>query len=67
VSTRSETKAPRLAGAILCAAASLLLTLCALYMYAGEGVGWGAGLPLVAGVGLLPAALKSYRAARRGA
>ena len=54
-----------MAGAILCAAASLLLLLCALHLFAGGG-GLGAGLPSLAGVGLLLAAVKSFRESRRG-
>ncbi|HEX8285013.1 MAG TPA: hypothetical protein VF588_16750 [Pyrinomonadaceae bacterium] len=56
---------PRLAGAVLCAAASLLLLVSSAQMFAGEAAGWGAGLLLVAGVGLFVAALKSVRSPRR--
>ncbi|HEY0172500.1 MAG TPA: hypothetical protein VGB98_15870 [Pyrinomonadaceae bacterium] len=59
MSTRRETSGPRLAGAVLCAAASLLLLACSAHLFAGEAGGWGAGLLLVAGVGLLAASLKS--------
>lgn len=43
----------------MCAAASLLLLACSAHLFAGEAGGWGAGLLLVAGVGLLAASLKS--------
>ena len=43
----------------MCAAASLLLLVCSVHLFAGEGVVWGAGLLLVAGVGLLAASVKS--------
>lgn len=59
--TKGETPGPRLAGAVLCGAASLLLLICSVQLFVGESGGWGAGLLLVAGVGLLLAALKSVR------
>lgn len=52
---------PRLAGAVLCGAASLLLMVCSVHLFAGEAGGWGAGVLLVAAVGLMLAALKSVR------
>lgn len=45
----------------MCGAASLLMLVCSVHLFAGEAGGWGAGLLLVAGVGLLLAALKSVR------
>jgi hypothetical protein len=62
VSTKRETPAPRLAGAGLCAASSLLLLISSLYLFAREGGGWGAaGLLLLVGLGLMLAAVKSFR------
>jgi hypothetical protein len=61
VNTKKETPGPRLAGAALCAASSLLLLVCSVQLYAGGAGGWGVGVLLVAGVGLLLAALKSAR------
>lgn len=43
----------------MCGAASLLLLACSVHLYAGEAGGWGAGLLLASGVGLMLAALKS--------
>jgi hypothetical protein len=45
----------------LCGAASLLLLVCSVHLFTGEAGGWGAGLVLFAGVGLLLAALESVR------
>lgn len=45
----------------MCAAASLLLLACSVQLYAGGAGSWGAGMLLVAGVGLLAAAVKSVR------
>jgi hypothetical protein len=50
---------PRFAGAVLCAAASLLVMLCSVRLFADEGFGVGAGLLLLAGLGLLMAAVRS--------
>lgn len=43
----------------MCGAASVLLLVCSVHLFAGEAGGWGAGLLLVAGLGLMLAALKS--------
>ena len=51
-----------MAGGILCAAASLMLLLSAVRLFAGEAGGWGGGLVLLVSLGLLLAALKSLRA-----
>lgn len=59
--TKGETSGPRLAGAVLCGAASLLLMVCSVHLFMGESGGWGAGLLFVAGVGLMSAAWKSVR------
>ena len=53
--------APRLAGAVLCAVASLLLLLSSAYLFMGEAAGWGAGLLLLAGLGLLLTAVRSLK------
>ena len=45
----------------MCAAASLMLMLCSVGLFADGGLGWSAGLLLLAGVGLLAAAVKSLR------
>ena len=57
---------PRFAGAVLCAAASFLLMLCSVRLFADEGFGPGAGLLLLAGLGLLMAAVKSLGPKVRG-
>lgn len=49
----------------MCAAASLLLLICSVRLFAGEASGWAAGMLLVAGLGLLLAAVKSIRAPGR--
>jgi hypothetical protein len=61
MSAKRETPMPRFAGAVLCAAASLLLTLCSVRLFAYEGLGLSAGLLLLVGLGLLAAAVKSFR------
>ena len=54
----------RFPGGVLCAAASVMLVLCALDLWAGETV--GAALPVAAvGLGLLLAAVASMRAGMR--
>ncbi len=58
---KRETSGPRVAGAVLCGAASVLLLVCSVHLFAGEAGGWGAGMLLVAGLGLMSAALKSVR------
>lgn len=58
MSARRETPTPRLAGAVLCAAASFLLMLCSVLLFADEGLGLSAGLLLIVGLGLLMAAGK---------
>jgi hypothetical protein len=61
MSANSESQAPRLFGAVLCAAASVLLLLSSLYLYAAGRDG-GAVVPLLLfGLGLLLAALRSFR------
>ena len=45
----------------MCAAASLLLLACSVQLFVGGAGSWGAGVLLVAGVGLMAAALKSFR------
>ena len=58
--TKRELPAARLTGAVLCASASLLLLLISVNQYAkGAGVR-AAALPLVVGLGLLWAAVKSF-------
>lgn len=58
MSAKREIPTLRLAGAVLCVAASLLLLLSSVYLFAREG----RGLPLLlVGVGLLLAAVKSLR------
>src|SRR5215204_2485417 len=64
MSAKRETPMPRLAGAVLCAAASLMLMLCSVGLFADGGLGWSAGLLLLAGVGLLAAAVN--HSGRRG-
>ena len=64
VSTKRETSAPRMAGAILCAAASFMLLLSAVGLYAGEAGVWGAGLLLLIGLCLLWVAVRSLRSPR---
>jgi hypothetical protein len=66
MSAKRETPTPRFAGAVLCAAASLLLMLCSVRLFADEGFGLGAGLLLLAGCGLLMAAVKSLGPKVRG-
>lgn len=66
MSTKRETPMPRFAGAVLCAAASLLLLLCSVRLFADEGFGLSAGLLLLAGFGLLMAAMKSFGPKARG-
>jgi hypothetical protein len=66
VSTERALPTPRRAGAILCAVASLLLTLCSVRLFMDDGSGWSAGFLLLAGVGLLAAAVKSFRPKGRG-
>lgn len=61
MSAKRETPMPRLAGAVLCAAASFLLMLCSVHLFADVGFGLSAGLLLLAGVGLLAAAVKTLR------
>jgi hypothetical protein len=56
----------RLAGAVLCATASLLLLGGSLYMFTGEGTSLGAVLLLLVGLGLLAAAVKSFKASELG-
>jgi hypothetical protein len=56
-----ETSKPRLAGAVLCGVAALLLLLCSFHMFAGGAGGWGPGLLLLVGAGLGLAAVKSVR------
>ncbi|MET0626052.1 MAG: hypothetical protein ABW250_24170 [Pyrinomonadaceae bacterium] len=63
--TRRETSGPRVAGAVLCGAASLLLLVCSVHLFTGEAGGWGAGVLFVAGLGLMLAALKSVGALGR--
>jgi hypothetical protein len=50
----------------LSAVASVLLMLCSARLLTDGGSGWGAGLLLLAGLGLLAAAVKSFRPKRRG-
>ena len=50
----------------MCAAASLLLMLCSVRLFADEGFGLGAGLLLLTGLGLLMAAAKSFGPKVRG-
>jgi len=57
----SGTPAPRLFGAVLCAAASLLLLASSLYVYAAGRGGGAVVLLLLIGLGLLLAAVKSFR------
>jgi hypothetical protein len=45
--------------------ASVLVLACSVHLFAGEAGGWGGGLLLVAGVGLMSAALKSVGWFRR--
>jgi hypothetical protein len=59
VSTKREIPAPRAVGTWLCATASLLLLVCSAYLFAVEGRGWGGGMLLAVGLGLMLAALKS--------
>jgi hypothetical protein len=56
--------APRLAGAVLCAAASFMLMLSSVRLYAGEAGFWGAGLLLLIGLWLLWVAVRTLRSAR---
>jgi hypothetical protein len=56
--------APRLAGAVLCAAASLMLLLSSVHLYAGEAGVWGAGLLFLIGLWLLWVAVGSFRSPR---
>lgn len=65
VSTKPDVQAPRLAGAILCSVAALLLLLSSAFLYAFEAGGWGPGLLLLTGLGLLLAALKSFKSTGR--
>jgi hypothetical protein len=57
---------PRLAGGVLCAAASVLLLLCSAYLLRGDAGGAGALPVLLVGLGLLVAAVKSLGARRLG-
>ena len=66
MSTKRERPMPRFAGAVLCAAASLLLMLCSVRLFADEGFGLGTGLLLLTGLGLLMAAAKSFGPKVRG-
>ena len=50
----------------MCAAASLLLMLCSARLFADEGLGLSPGLLLLVGLGLLMAAVKSFRPKVRG-
>lgn len=59
MSAERETPTPRRAGAILCAAASLLVLLSSLYLFAAKGVGGAVVLLFIVGLGLLAAAVKS--------
>lgn len=56
----------RVAGAVLCAAASVLLVAGSFYLFAGEGTSPGAVLLLLVGLGLLAAAVRSFRASEQG-
>ena len=59
---KTETSKPRLAGAVLCGVAAVLLLLCSFHMFVGEAGGRGPGLLLlVVGAGLALAAVKSFR------
>jgi len=58
VSANRETEAPRLFGAVLCAAASLLLLVSSLHLYVDGRGGGAAALLLFVGLGL--AAVKSF-------
>jgi hypothetical protein len=60
--SKTQTSKPRLAGAVLCGVAALLLLLCSLHMFAGGAGGRGSGLLLLlVGAGLGLAAVKSVR------
>jgi hypothetical protein len=59
--SKTETSKLRLAGAVLCGVAALLLLLCSCHMFAGGVSGWGSGLLLLIGAGLGLAAVKSVR------
>lgn len=60
--SKTETPKPRLAGAVLCGVAALLLLLCSLHLFAGGAGGRGPGmLLLLFGAGLALAAVKSVR------
>lgn len=59
--SKTETSKPRLAGAVLCGVAALLVLLCSLHMFAGRVNGWSPGLLLLVGALLALAAVKSAR------
>ncbi|MDT5272352.1 MAG: hypothetical protein QOH49_4538 [Acidobacteriota bacterium] len=63
--SKTETSKLRLAGAVLCGVAALLLLLCSFHMFAGGVSGWGPGLLLIVGAGLGLAAVKSIGERRR--
>jgi hypothetical protein len=60
VSANRETAAPRLFGAVLCAASSLLLLVSSLHLYVDGRGGGAAALLLFVGLGLGLAAVKSF-------
>ena len=60
MSANSETPAPRLFGAVLCAAASLLTLVSALYLFAAGGGGRAALPLLIVGLGLGLAAIRTF-------
>ena len=60
MSANRETEAPRLFGAVLCAASSLLLLVSSLYLYVDDRGGGAAALLLLVGLVLGLAAVKSF-------
>ena len=60
MSANRETAAPRLFGAVLCAASSLLLLVSSLHLYVDGRGGGAAALLLFVGLGLGLAAVKSF-------
>jgi hypothetical protein len=60
--SKTQTPKPRLAAAVLCGAAALLVLLCSLYMFASRAGGRSPGLLLLlVGLGLGLAAAKAVR------
>ncbi|HVF43855.1 MAG TPA: hypothetical protein VM936_12620 [Pyrinomonadaceae bacterium] len=51
---------------VLCASASVLLLLCAAYLLSRDAAGAGVAPVFLIGVGLLAAAVKSFKARRLG-